>query len=103
MLTGDEPADLPRAAYLDQNFPNPFNPNTSIAFGLKAGGFVNLSIYNAAGQLVAVLVNESRSAGPYAAVWNGKAENGTPAASGVYFYRLITEEFRETKKMVLLR
>ncbi len=102
-VTGDDPMPLPDAAFLAQNFPNPFNPNTTIAFGLKSGGFVNLSIYNAAGQLVTVLIDESRPAGPYAAVWNGKAENGTTAASGVYFYRLITNEFKETKKMILLR
>ncbi len=102
-LTGDDLPGPPRADYLSQNYPNPFNPNTTIAFGLKSDGFVSLGVYNAAGQLVAVLIDESRPAGPYATVWNGKAENGTPAASGVYFYRLITEEFRETKKMILLR
>jgi len=94
---------VPDATFLLQNYPNPFNPVTTIAFGLKTGGFVNLSIYDAAGRLVAELINESRPAGPYAAVWNGKAENGIPAASGVYFYRLTTKEFEETKKMILLR
>ena len=103
MVTGDDPIPAPNATFLAQNYPNPFNPNTEIAFGLKSGGFVNLSIYNAAGQLVTVLINESRPAGPYTTVWNGKAENGTTAASGVYFYRLITNEFEETKKMILLR
>ncbi len=103
MVTGDDPMPAPDATFLAQNYPNPFNPTTEIAFGLKSDGFVNLSIYNAAGQLVTVLINESRPAGPYAAVWNGKAENGTTAASGVYFYRLITKEFEETKKMILLR
>ena len=88
---------------LSQNFPNPFNPNTTIAFGLTSGGFVNLSVYDAAGRLVAVLINEARPAGSYTTIWNGKTENGTPAASGVYFYRLITKEFEETRKMILLR
>ena len=86
-----------------QNFPNPFNPNTTIAFGLKEQGHVSLRVYDAAGRLVVALIDESRPAGTYGAVWNGKAENGTTAASGVYFYRLITKEFEETKKMILLR
>ena len=100
---GDGPMPTPEATFLAQNWPNPFNPNTTIAFGLKTGGFVNLSIYNAAGKLVAVLIDESRPAGPYATVWNGKDRNGTPAASGVYFYKLTAKEFVETRKMVLLR
>ncbi len=102
-VTGDDPMPLPDATFLAQNFPNPFNPNTTIAFGLKTSGFVNLSIYNAAGQLVTVLINESRPAGQYSTVWNGKSENGTPAASGVYFYKFETEEFAKTRKMILLR
>jgi len=102
-LTGDDPMPLPDATFLAQNYPNPFNPNTTIAFGLKTGGFVNLSIYNASGQLVAVLINESRPAGQYATVWNGKVENESSAASGVYFYKLTAKEFEETKKMILLR
>ena len=88
---------------LNQNYPNPFNPNTTIAFRLKTDGFVNLSIYDAAGRLVAVLVDESRPAGPYATVWNGKGENGTPATSGVYFYRLSSGKKVISKKMILLR
>jgi len=102
-VTGDDPMPLPDATFLEQNYPNPFNPNTTIAFGLKSGGFVNLSIYDAAGRLVAVLINESRTVGPYTAVWTGKAENGSPAASGVYFYRLSAGDFLETRKMILLR
>ncbi len=102
-ITGDDPMPLPDKTFLGQNFPNPFNPNTTIAFGLKSGGFVNLSIYNAAGQLVSVLINESRPAGPYTAVWNGKDQDGSSVTSGVYFYKLTAKEFEETKKMILLR
>ncbi len=102
-VTGDDPMPLPDATFLAQNFPNPFNPNTTIAFGLKEQGHVSLRVYDAAGRLVVALIDESRPAGTYGAVWNGKAENGTTAASGVYFYRLITKEFEETKKMILLR
>jgi hypothetical protein len=102
-VTGNDPMPVPDATFLAQNFPNPFNPNTTIAFGLKSAGFVNLSIYDAAGRLVATLINESRAAGNYTAAWNGKARNGSPAASGVYFYRLTAGTFIETKKMILLK
>jgi len=103
MVTGDDPMPIPDATFLAQNFPNPFNPNTTIAFGLKTDGFVNLSVYDAAGRLVTTLINESRPAGQYATVWNGKAQNGSPVASGVYFYRLAAGNYIETRKMILLR
>jgi predicted lipoprotein with Yx(FWY)xxD motif len=102
-ISGDDPMPLPDATFLAQNFPNPFNPITNIAFGLKEQGHVSLRIYGAAGRLVATLIDESRPAGQYAALWNGKDRNGSFAASGVYFYRLTTKEFEDTKKMILLR
>ncbi len=102
-VTGDEPAPLPAATFLAQNFPNPFNPVTSIAFGLEDSGRVSLKIYDAAGRLVAVLVDGTRPAGRYTAAWNGKDRNGRPAASGIYFYRLTTGDFKRTRKMTLLR
>ena len=102
-VTGDDPMPLPDVTFLAQNFPNPFNPVTTIAFGLKESGLVRLRIYDAAGRFVATLIEESRPAGTYAAVWNGKAQNGSQAASGVYFYRLTAATFTETKKMILLK
>ncbi len=102
-VTGDDPMPLPDATFLAQNFPNPFNPSTTIAFGLKKQRHVSLRIYNASGKLVAALINESRPAGTYAAVWNGKGQNGSSAASGVYFYKLLAGDFEETRKMILLR
>ncbi len=102
-VTGDDPAPLPDATFLAQNFPNPFNPNTTIAFGVRSGGSVNLSVYDAAGRLITVLIDETRPAGRYTAAWNGEDQGGTPVASGVYFYRLVAGEFTRTRKMVLLR
>ncbi len=102
-VTGDEPLEIPDATFLAQNFPNPFNPSTTIRFGLKEGGHVSLRIYDTAGRLVAVLIDESRPAGPYATVWNGKDRNGYSAVSGVYFYRLTVGDFLETRKMILLK
>jgi hypothetical protein len=103
MLTGDEPMPLPGADFLAQNWPNPFNPATTIEFGLKESGHVSLRIYDAAGRLVRVLIDEDRPAGSYKAVWNGSDSAGAKVSSGVYFYRLSAGEFIRTRKMVLLR
>jgi len=102
-LTGDEPLEVPDATFLAQNFPNPFNPITTIGFGIKEPGHISLRIYDTAGRLVRTVIDESRPAGRYEVGWNGSDDNGAPAASGVYFYRLRAGDFLETKKMVLLR
>jgi len=103
MLTGDDPTPLPDVTFLSQNWPNPFNPSTTIEFGLKESGHVALRIYDAAGRLVAVLLDEDRPAGRYEAAWNGSDGKGAKVSSGVYFYRLTAGDFIETRKMVLLR
>ncbi len=102
-VTGVEPARAPDATFLAQNWPNPFNPATTIAFGLVEPGHVSLRVYDAAGRLVATLVEETRPAGLYRIDWDGRSHDGAPAASGVYFYKLRARAFEETKKMVLLR
>ncbi len=102
-VTGDDPMPLPDATFLAQNFPNPFNPVTNIGFGIKESGHISIRIYDAAGRLVTTLVDEARPAGRYTTEWNGQNTDGSSAASGVYFYRLTTREFEETKKMILLR
>jgi hypothetical protein len=83
--------------------PNPFNPVTTIGFELSAPCHVTLSIYDAGGRHITTLVDRRLTAGPHDAVWNGRTATGAPAASGVYFYRLVAGEFVQTKKMVLLR
>lgn len=102
-VTGDEPASTPRAAFLAQNHPNPFNPHTRIFFGLGEEGHVALHIFDAAGRPVVTLVDEHRPAGRYTAEWDGRTSRGACAASGVYFYRLLTGSFSRTRKMILLR
>jgi hypothetical protein len=103
MVTGDDPMPAPGATFLAQNWPNPFNPVTTIAFTIKEPGHVSLRIYDATGRFVTTLVDESRPAGSYSTGWNGFGVGGKPAASGVYFYRLTAGEFTGTRKMVLLR
>ena len=102
-ITGGETPGVPLAYYLDQNVPNPFNPSTKITFGLREAGYLSLRIYNAAGRLVRVLVNEHRDAGRYEITWDGRDGAGRQAASGVYFYKLNAGSFEKTRKMVLLR
>ncbi|MCX6827869.1 MAG: T9SS type A sorting domain-containing protein [candidate division Zixibacteria bacterium] len=88
---------------LEQNFPNPFNPVTRIAFRLPMAGEVTLSIYNIRGQLVKRLCHEEFSAGVHQLEWNGTDENNKDAASGIYFYRIQAADFVSTRKMLLLR
>jgi predicted lipoprotein with Yx(FWY)xxD motif len=103
VVTGDDPIATPTATYLAQNYPNPFNPITNIGFGIKESGHVSLRIYDAAGRLVATLIDEALPAGHYDEQWDGLRDNGSKAASGVYFYRLTARTFIETKKMILLK
>jgi hypothetical protein len=102
-VTGVETPVAPATTYLDQNFPNPFNPTTRIVFGLAAPANVSLRIYDAAGRLVRMLVEGARPAGNYSELWDGRDANGRAVASGIYFYRLQAGAFTETRKMALLR
>jgi len=102
-VTEAETPKTPAATYLTQNVPNPFNPSTTIQFGLAAQGRMTISIYDVSGRLVRTLVDGPRSAGLYKETWDGRDSNGHAVASGVYFYRLRAGTFSETKKMVLTR
>jgi hypothetical protein len=89
---------------LAQNFPNPFNPSTIISYSLVNPGFVTLKVYNSIGQEVAVLVNENQSAGDHSIVFNASQNiNNQSLASGVYYYKLQTSGFEQTRKMLLLK
>ncbi|MBI4232912.1 MAG: VCBS repeat-containing protein [Chloroflexi bacterium] len=96
-------AVLPQTFSLAQNYPNPFNSETVIHFALPESGEVELSVYNIAGQEVAVLVQGRREAGIYVVRWDGRDDMGRELASGVYLYRLRAGERMETRKMVLVR
>lgn len=91
--------------HLANNYPNPFNPTTTIEYSIKEKAHVSLKIYNVAGQLVKTLVNDvqDRTSRNYSVQWNGRDNKGNIVASGVYFYRLVTKGFTQTKKMVLLK
>ncbi len=99
----DEHEAAPSVTRLHPAYPNPFNPSTTIKFDMKANGFVTLKIYGVTGKLVKILVNGVKDAGSYTVTWNGTNNSGSPVASGLYFYKMETEGYNETKKMVLLR
>jgi subtilisin-like proprotein convertase family protein len=88
----------PLSFSLEQNYPNPFNPNTSIKYYIAKQSFVRLVIYDISGREVAVLSNETKNPGTYEAIFN--AGN---LASGVYFYSIDAGDFKDTKKMVLIK
>jgi hypothetical protein len=89
---------IPESFELKQNYPNPFNPSTRISYALPVGGFVTLKIYNILGKEVATLVNEVRSAGYFESVFDASA-----LASGLYFYKIEAGDFKETKRMLLVK
>jgi hypothetical protein len=89
--------------YLGNNYPNPFNPTTTIEYSIMNDSHVNLSIYNVNGQLVSTLVDELKVGGAHKTVWDGRNNRGKPVASGVYFYKLRTSGFTKSKKLVILR
>ena len=99
---------LPINFALEQNYPNPFNPSTVIKYSLPQESRVKLSIYNALGEEVAVLVNDIITAGFHQTQWNGLNSTGNQVSSGIYFYRLETEgqsgqQFVDVKKMMMVK
>jgi len=93
----------PSLFLLHQNFPNPFNPETTIRFELPQNSHVRLEIYNLLGQRVTTLLDSPKPAGHYTLKWDGKDQNGNDVASGIYFYKLVAGDFNQIKKMVLTR
>jgi len=94
---------IPSTYGLSQNYPNPYNLETQIAYQLPHPAKVLLRIYNVRGQLVRTLVNENTPAGNQVVVWDGRNDEGREVSSGIYFYRLNAGQFTDTKKMVLLK
>jgi hypothetical protein len=103
---GDDWADdsnIPESFTLFQNQPNPFNPQTQISYYLPKDCQVQVTIYNVLGRKVNALYHGYQSAGTHTLTWNGRDDDGALLGSGIYFYRLKTEEFDQTKKMVLMK
>lgn len=85
------------------NFPNPFNPSTTIRYRLREEAPVALTVFNVHGREVRTLIRGTEQAGPHEAVWDGKDNHGLDVGSGLYFYLLRAGDFQDTRKMVLLK
>lgn len=95
--------EKPTTFELFQNYPNPFNPVTKIRYQLPEATDVCLSIYNLLGQRIRTLVDWHQEAGYHIVMWDGKDENGSKVASSIYLYHIQAGDFRETRRMVLLK
>jgi len=100
---GGAETTLPGDYSLNQNYPNPFNPSTNISFTLGKAARARVEVFNILGALIATPFNGQASAGQNLVVWDGRNTNGELVASGVYLYRLSTDSYSETRKMMLLK
>lgn len=98
-LTENESAP-PKAFSLYPNYPNPFNPSTTIRYGLPEESYVSLVIYDMRGQVVQILEFGQQSAGWYDAVWKGETADGNQISTGIYFARLVADDHSQTIKLV---
>jgi len=93
----------PQSYSLEQNYPNPFNPTTNIKYTVAKEGNVKIEVYDITGKLVTTLVNQSMSSGTYNVTWNGQNTSGQNVVSGIYLYRIQSNDFVAIKKMILLK
>jgi hypothetical protein len=103
LSVADPNAASPRDFVLEQNYPNPVYGETLISYSLPRTAALRLTFFNMLGQQVQVLVNGLVPAGKHVAAWNGLDQHGQRVAKGVYFYRLETENFTTTKKLIIMR
>jgi len=94
---------IPQKYLLKDNYPNPFNPLTTIAYDLHQKSIVDITIYDMLGNVVNNLVNQKETYGYDSIQWNATNNQGQPVAAGIYLYTIEAGEFRQTKKMVLLK
>ena len=94
---------IPTVYSLSRNFPNPFNPETTLRYPLPKISDVSLVVYNLMGREIIRWDEDAQPPGNYQKIWNGRNQSGSPVASGVYIYRLIAGDFARTRKMVLLK
>jgi len=94
----EKESDLPNGYYLSQNYPNPFNPTTKIIYSIPAASRVTIKVYDVTGKEISTIENTERTAGTYVVTFNAKQ-----LASGVYYYKLIANNYTATKKFVLIK
>ena len=88
---------------LNQNFPNPFNPITTLQYDLANDEFVNITIYDMLGNVINNLVQDNQNSGKNSVQWNATNNQGEPVSAGVYLYKIQVGDFVDTKKMILLK
>ncbi len=98
-----ESRSIPDSYFLNQNYPNPFNPSTTIEYGLPKDEFVSIQIYTILGQEIRTLVNQKQSAGTHLVTWDGRNNHGAHVSSGLYIYRLTTNNTSIARKLLLIR
>ena len=106
LVTGGDVNDLEVpvvATALHNNYPNPFNPETTISYSVKETGPVTIDVYNVKGQLVKTLVKGIQEPGNHTIVWNGTDNNGRAVSSGVYYYKMNAGKYSSTKKMIMMK
>jgi hypothetical protein len=103
LTAGDDPVTPVVNTALIGNYPNPFNPETTISYSVKTASPVTIEIYNTKGQRVKTLVNETKAPGSFSVNWNGTDENGQKVTSGVYFYKMNAGKFSSSKKMIMMK
>jgi len=89
--------------YLENNFPNPFNPSTKFRYAIAEGRNVSLTIYDVNGRKINEIINKYQNSGTYEATWNGTDESGQQVASGTYIYTFRAGNFIQSRKMVLMK
>jgi len=94
----EDQSNVPKEYALQQNFPNPFNPTTTISYQLPKSSFVKISIYDISGRLVEILINEQKNAGYYSVTWNAE-----DMSSGIYIYKINAGEFNSVKKCLIVK
>ena len=103
LLSVNETLDIPKDFVLHHNYPNPFNPTTTIRYDLPKDSKVQIMIYDIMGRVVRILVNEKQNGGYKSIIWNGTNDFGQEVGMGMYFYRISAGGFVQIKKMVLLK
>jgi len=94
---------LPTSYMIQQNYPNPFNPVTTLRYDLPEDGYVNITIYDMMGRQIRTLISGQQTAGYKSAQWNATNDAGSPVSAGLYFYMIQAGDFKQTKKMILLK
>lgn len=102
-FTANEQIPDTPVTFLEKNYPNPFNPETTISFSLAEPGDVTIEIYNLRGQKVKTILNQYLDKGHHQIVWNGKNESNIPVGSGLYLYRMQVQDYAQTRRMILIK